>query len=187
MLGFIYVFDDMELEEYKEKIIANHMYQAICRVNREMEHSTTVVIASKYLGSMLYVRDMFRVEDKEKQHCDFEITNYFNDVFGIYKKIGMNDHNKQEQENSLPYSIQTLFEKILNNNVPSDLKCTIADKYIIQVTLSNLYKYFNIDKNNAKETKKFTDALYKTSDFRRDNAIIEKGKTFNFILTDPIL
>ena len=99
----------------------------------------------------------------------------------------MNDHNKQEQENSLPYSIQTLFEKILNNNVPSDLKCTIADKYIIQVTLSNLYKYFNIDKNNAKETKKFTDALYKTSDFRRDNAIIEKGKTFNFILTDPIL
>lgn len=186
-LGYIYIFDDVELQAYKEKIIANHMYQAICRVNREMEHYTTVVIASKYLGSMLYVRDMFRVEDKEKQHCDFEITNYFNDVFGIYKKIGMNKHNQQEQENSLPFYIQTLFEKILNNNVPADLKYTIADKYIIQVKLSNLYKYFNIDKDNKKETKKFSDALYKTSDFRKDNAIIEKGKTFNFILTEPIL
>lgn len=185
-LGFIYIFDDMELQAYKEKVIANHMYQAICRVNREMEHSTTVVIASKYLGSMLYVRDMFRVEDKEKQHCDFEITNYFNDVFGIYKKIGMNDHNQQEQENSLPFYIKTLFEKILNNNVPSDLKYTIADKYIIKVTSSNLYKYFNIDKDNKKETQKFSDALLKINDFKSDNVIIKKGNTFNFILTEPI-
>lgn len=185
-LGFIYIFDDMEMQSYKEKIIANHMYQAICRVNREMEHFTTVVIASKYLGSMLYVRDMFRVEDKEKQHCNFEITNYFNNIFGIYKKIGMNDHNKQEQEDSLPYHIQTLFEKILNNNIPSDLKYTIADKYIIQVTLSNLYKYFNINKKNDKETKKFSDALVKINDFKRDNVIIKKGSTFNFILTEPI-
>lgn len=185
-LGYIYIFDDMEIQEYKEKIIANHMYQAICRVNREMEHSSTVVIASKYLGSMLYVRDMFRVEDKEKQHCDFEITNYFNDVFGIYKKIGMNDHNQQEQENSLPFYIKTLFEKILNNNVPADLKYTIADKYIIKVKLSNLYKYFNIDKDNKKETKKFSDALLKINDFKSDNVIIKKGDTFNFILTEPI-
>lgn len=186
-LGFIYIFEDMELQAYKEKVIANHIYQAICRVNREMKHSTKVVITSKYLGSMLYVRDMFRVEDKEKQHCDFEITNYFNDVFGIYEKMGMNDHNQQQQENSLPYYIQTLFEKILSNNVPSDLKYTIADKYIIQVTLSSLYKYFDIDKDNKKETKKFTDALLKINDFKRDNVIIKKGNTFNFILTDPIL
>lgn len=185
-LGFIYVFDDMEMQAYKEKIIANHMYQAICRVNREMEYSTTVVIASKYLGSMLYVRDMFRVEDKEKQHCDFEITDYFNNIFEIYEKIGMNKHNQKQQENSLPYYIQTLFEKILNNNVPADLKYTIADKYIIKVTSSNLYKYFNIDKNNKKEIKKFTDALYKTGAFRSDNVIIKKGETFIFILTEPI-
>ena len=171
----------MELQEYKEKIIANHMYQAICRVNREMEYSTTVVIASKYLGAMLYVRDMFRVIDKEKQHCYFEITRDFNKVFGIFKN-GMNEHNQKQQEDSLPFHIKTLFKEILENKIPTDLKYNIADKYIVQVKLSNLYKYFNIDKEN---TKTFTDALYQTRDFRRENAIIEQGKTFNIILTEP--
>ena len=185
-LGYVYIFEDMELQEYKEKIIANHMYQAICRVNREMEYSTTVVIASKYLGAMLYVRDMFRVADEEKRHCDFEITNYFNNVFGIFKN-GMNEHNKKVQENSLPFHIQNLFEEILKNNIPVDLKYDIADKYIVQVKLSTLYKYFNINKDNKNETKKFSNALYNISDFRRDNAIIEQGKTFNFILVEPIL
>ncbi|MBQ9717480.1 MAG: hypothetical protein IJV76_05755 [Clostridia bacterium] len=106
--------------------------------------------------------------------------------FGIFKN-GMNEHNKKVQENSLPFHIQNLFEEILKNNIPVDLKYDIADKYIVQVKLSTLYKYFNINKDNKNETKKFSNALYNISDFRRDNAIIEQGKTFNFILVEPIL
>ena len=50
-LGGIYVFNDRKLQEFKEKTIANHFYQAVCRVNREMEHNTKVIIKRKYLGA----------------------------------------------------------------------------------------------------------------------------------------
>lgn len=74
-----------------------------------------------------------------KQHCEFEITNCFNNVFGILKN-GMNEHNQKQQENPLPFYIQNLFEEILKNNIPVDLIYDIADKYIVQVKLSTLYK-----------------------------------------------
>lgn len=59
---------------------------------------------------------------------------------------------------------------------------------ILQINiLCKLNYLLYINKDNRNETKKFSNALYNISDFRRDNAIIEQGKTFNFILVEPIL
>ena len=167
-LGGIYVFNDRELEEFKEKTIANHFYQAVCRVNREMEHNTKVIIISKYLGAILYVSDML--------NCECKQTNKYNSMFNY----GENEVNKKRHENSKSSQMKKLFTDIISSNISQDIKYKKLDDYIIQINREEIQKFLAYDDN------KFSKSIYDCKDFMKENSILYFKKNFIFVLDSPL-
>lgn len=167
-LGGIYIFEDKELQEMKEKTIANHLYQAICRVNRNMEYKTKVIIVSRYVGAILYVRDML--------DCDCEQTDKYNSVFDT----GKNKVNEERHENSKASVMCRLFEKIMSGEISSNIPYIQIDSHIIQIDKEDIRNYLNYTKV------KFSQAVGESKEFIRNNAIIYNKKNFVFILDSPL-
>lgn len=167
-LGGIYVFDDRELQEFKEKTIANHFYQAVCRVNRKMEHNTKVIIISKYLGSILYVSDML--------NCKCEQTNKYNSIFDY----GENEVNKERHENSKSSKMEKLYTKILKGNIPKDIKYKKLDNYIIQINREEIQNFLDYSDN------KFSKSISQCKDFMKENSILYFKKNFVFVLDSQL-
>ena len=167
-LGGIYVFNDRELQEFKEKTIANHFYQAVCRVNREMEHNTKVIIISKYLGAILYVSDML--------NCECKQTNKYNSMFNY----GENEVNKKRHENSKSSQMKKLFTDIISGNISQDIKYKKLDNYIIQINREEIQKFLAYNDN------KFSKSIYDCKDFMKENSILYFKKNFVFVLDSPL-
>lgn len=167
-LGGIYVFNDRELQEFKEKTIANHFYQAVCRVNREMEHNTKVIIISKYLGAILYVSDML--------NCECKQTNKYNSIFNY----GENEVNKKRHENSKSSQMKKLFTDIISGNISQYIKYKKLDNYIIQINREEIQKFLAYNDN------KFSKSIYDCKDFMKENSILYFKKNFIFVLDSPL-
>ena len=167
-LGGIYVFNDRELQEFKEKTIANHFYQAVCRVNREMEYNTKVIIISKYLGAILYVSDML--------NCECKQTNKYNSMFNY----GENEVNKKRHENSKSSQMKKLFTDIISGNISQYIKYTKLDNYIIQINREEIQKFLAYNDN------KFSKSIYDCKDFMKENSILYFKKNFIFVLDSPL-
>ena len=167
-LGGIYVFNDRELQEFKEKTIANHFYQAVCRVNREMEYNTKVIIISKYLGAILYVSDML--------NCECKQTNKYNSMFNY----GENEVNKKRHENSKSSQMKKLFTDIISSNISQDIKYKKLDDYIIQINREEIQKFLAYNDN------KFSKSIYDCKDFMKENSILYFKKNFIFVLDSPL-
>ena len=168
-LGGIYVFKDRDVQEFKEKTIANHFYQAVCRVNREMKYNTKVIIISKYLGAILYVRDMLNCKCKQTYKYD-SIFNY-----------GENKVNKERHENSKSSKMKKLFTDIISVNIPQNIKYQKLDNYIIQINREE------IQKSLAYVDNKFSKSIYDCKDFMKENSILYFKKNFVFVLDSPLL
>lgn len=168
-LGGIYVFKDRDVQEFKEKTIANHFYQAVCRVNREMKYNTKVIIISKYLGAILYVRDMLNCKCKQTYKYD-SIFNY-----------GENKVNKERHENSKSSKMKKLFTDIISVNIPQNIKYQKLDNYIIQINREEIQKSLAYDDN------KFSKSIYDCKDFMKENSILYFKKNFVFVLDSPLL
>lgn len=168
-LGGINIFDDKELQDFKEKTIANHFYQAVCRVNREMKHKTKVIIISGYLGAILYVRDML--------DCKCEQTNKYSMLKAKENKV-----NKERHKNSKESQIQNLFKDIVKGNIPKGIKKKILDdeKYIVEITRKEIQNFLGYDDN------KFNKTINGTKDFMRDTGILYFKKKFIFVLDSPL-
>lgn len=169
-LGGIYLFDNQELQDTKEMIIANQMYQAICRVNREMEYYTNVVIVSKYIGAILYVRDMLK-------GCSCEQTENYTKLFGT----GINKVNEERKEKSQKNQLRLIFEEILNGNIRKEIQYTIIDPFIISVHKDCFKKILKLEKD-----KQLNNAISDNREFMIKNAIIYQNKIFTFILNKII-
>lgn len=174
-LGGIYMFDNQDLQDIKEMLIANQMYQAVCRVNREMMYKTKLVIVTKYLGAVLYVRDMLEGCKKCKQN------NKYLELFGT----GINKINEERKENSQKNQLQKIFKQILDSNIPKEMEYTSIDSYIISVARNEFIKKL------AFTEKQLSDSISDNKEFMKDNAIIYpdklyKNKMFTFILDKPL-
>lgn len=167
-LGGIYVFNDRELQEFKEKTIANHFYQAVCRVNREMEYNTKVIIISKYLGAILYVSDML--------NCECKQTNKYNSMFNY----GENEVNKKRHENSKSSQMKKLFTDIISGIISQYIKYKKLDNYIIQINREEIQKFLAYNDN------KFSKSIYDCKDFMKENSILYFKKNFIFVLDSPL-
>ena len=168
-LGGIYVLKDREIQEFKEKTIANHFYQAICRVNREMEHNTKAIIISKYLGSILYVSDML--------NCKCKQTNKYDSIF----HYGENEVNKKRHENSKASKMKELFTNILSANIPPNIKYEKLDDYIIKINREEIQNSLNYNDN------KLSKSISECNDFMKDNSILYFKKNFVFVLDSPLI
>lgn len=168
-LSSIYMFDNQELQETKEKIIANQIYQAVCRVNREMKEETKVIIVCKYIGAILYVRDML-------QGCKCEQTDKYNEIFGT----GINKVNEERKEKSQENTLKKIFKEILSGKIRKEIEYTVIDPYIIKIHRKSLLKVLNFS------DKQFSDSITDNKEFLKENAIIYKQKIFTFILNEPI-
>lgn len=166
-LGGIYIFDDKELQDFKEKTIANHFYQAVCRVNREMKYKTKVIIISKYLGAILYVRDML--------DCSCEQTNKYSMLAEKENKV-----NKERHENSKSSQMENLFIDIAQGNIPQNIKYKKLDSYIVQIHREQIQNFLAYNDN------KFSKSIYDCKDFMRDNGILYFKKNFVFVLDSPL-
>lgn len=180
MLDSIPIFVNQKLQMYKEKTMANHLYQAIKRVNREMIYDTRVVIVSIYLGAILYVRDMLtNCECKEYKEYYMKFNDFSN------KK----DNKEQEEDtfslflrrlttSDIVYDMIEVFENILKNNIPDDLHTTKITEHIIELELKELRNYLGIN------TKQGSNALANSTikDFMNENLIIYNKCKFHFIL-----
>lgn len=164
-LNYIHIFDNQDIEEFKEKTIANHIYQAVCRVNREMEHNTTIVIISQYLGSILYVRDML---DCKCVH---------NSGYDIYFEVGKNQINEDRKQNSKDNKLKTFFAEILNGNISNyDIDYIQINPNIIKVKkedIKTLLKFNDTQFNKAKSN---------NDKFITNNTIICNRDYYYFIL-----
>lgn len=164
-LNYIHIFDNQDIEEFKEKTIANHIYQAVCRVNREMEHNTTIVIISQYLGSILYVRDM--LDCKCVHNSDYD----------IYFEVVKNKINEDRKQNSKDNKLKTFFAEILNGNISN------YDIDYIQIN-PNIIK---VKKEDIKTLLKFNDTQFNKAKSNNDifitnNTIICNRDYYYFIL-----
>lgn len=143
-LGLIHIFDNQELQDFKERIIANHIYQAVCRVNRNMEHETTVFIISRYLGSILYVRDML--------NCKCFPNNDYNKHF----EVGKNQVNEDRKEKGKATKLKNLFTEFLKGNIKDyDIGYIQISPNIIKVKkedIKNLLMFDDSQFNKAKST-----------------------------------
>lgn len=169
-LGGIYMFDNQELQDTKEMIIANQIYQAVCRVNREMEYDTNVVIVSKYIGAILYVRDMLK-------GCSCEQTNKYDEVFGT----GINKVNEERKENSQKNQLRKIFKEILNGNIRDEIEYKSIDPFIISVHKDCFMKILKFEKD-----KQLSDAISDNKEFMKENAIIYQDNVFTFILNTKV-
>lgn len=182
MLDNTPIFVDQKLQEYKEKTMANHLYQAIKRVNREMIYDTTVVIVSIYLGAILYVRDMLT-------NCECKECKEYSLMFNHFSE--KEDHQKEQSEDNkfstffrrltssdIAFKMVDLFEDILKNNIPKDLHINKISEHIVELELKDLRDYLKID------TKHCSNALANDTvkDFMNENLIIYRKRKFHFNL-----
>jgi hypothetical protein len=164
-LGYTKMFNNQELQEFKEKTIANHIYQAVCRVNREMKEETTVCIITEYLGSVLYVRDMLNC----KCICNTTYDKYF--------EVGKNQTNDDRKQNSKDAKLKNLFEEILKGNINSyDIDYTEINSNILKVKKEDIKKCLKFNKTQ------FDKAKSKNDKFISDNTIICCREYYYFIL-----
>lgn len=166
-LGGIYIFNDKELQDFKEKNIANQFYQAVCRVNRQMEYDSKVVIISRYLGSILYVRDMLG--------CSCEQTN----KYSAFEETE-NYKNKERAENSKASEMNKLLDEIMSGNIPKEIPYKQIDSLIVQMNSEDIRCHLGYTKN------KFSKTIGECKEFIKGNAIIYDKKSFTFILNSPL-
>lgn len=164
-LNYIHIFNNQEIQEYKEKVIANHIYQAICRVNRDLKYETTVVIVSQYLGAILYVRDILGCR------C------VSNTDYDLYFEVGKNQTNIDRKQDSKNNKLKTLFSDILKGNINNyDITYSQINANIIKVR-----------KNDIKTLLKFDDTQFNKANsnnriFISNNTIICTRDYYYFIL-----
>ena len=164
-LGYIPIFKNQELQEFKEKIIANQIYQAVCRVNRNMEYETTVIIISKYLGSILYVRDMLGCE------C------YCNTDYDIYFGIKDNKVNTDRKNNSNATKLQNFFLDVLNGNIENyKVQYKEINSNIIKINKEDIKNILMLDNTQ------FNKAKSKNDKFISNNSIICCRDYYYFII-----
>ena len=181
-LDSIYAFDIKAIQDFKEKTIANHIYQAVCRVNREMKYKTKIVIISKYIGAILYVRDML--------DCECRQTDEYNDLF----ESGVNKVNEERKENSKKKKMERLFAEIMQGNINQDIAYTMLNSHIVMITRDEIKRVlgyaYHMNKDSEKEKKRkdnaFDKTLNKCKEFIKDNGIIYVNKEFYIILDKPL-
>lgn len=163
-------FSNEEIEQYKIGRIANEFYQAIKRVNRDMEEKTRAVIITKDVEAVKLVctmlknytlidtTDKYQIKYKEKENKELENNNHYDTkAIQIFNAIV---HNQME---SLSSTIRDNL-KYINNTI-------ILQKQYLRIELGIEYppnlrrEVFN--KSNVKQ-------------FIKENGIIEETKKIIF-------
>lgn len=100
----VYRFSNKQFEKYRQCRNANEIYQAIKRVNRNMEHETKVILLNN---------DSETVERVTKMFKDCNVNEYDND-FVEYEKSKMDKYNEERKENSYASKFIKLSIEIMN-------------------------------------------------------------------------
>lgn len=182
ILENIPIFVDSKLQEYKEKTMANHLYQAIKRVNREMTYNTNVVIISIYLGAILYVRDMLKncqCEENKEYYLKFNSDSEVKDkTTKIQEDYEFSDFFGRITNSDRAIKVIQLFEDILKGKIPKDLCVTRISEHIIELKLEEMRNYLKI---TTKQASKIL-SLDTVQEFLSENLVIYNKCRFHFTL-----
>lgn len=167
----VFRFNEKKFEEYRQKRNVNEIYQAIKRVNRQMEHKSIITIYNNDMEQMERLLNMFE--------GDYTVNVFENTI--EFEKSNMEKYNEERKNNSHASKFITLCGDIMKlkhidmqqqkKNRKGEFE-TIQGKY----KKSAISEYLKVDKKNLGKLFNDKDVIDYTS---RHNIIIV-GQTLDF-------
>lgn len=178
--GGIYELSNKDFEFYRKEQVANEIYQAIKRVNRDMTRNTKVVFITKDTQVFDMVTAMLP-NCKITYYSEYNTEKYSFTYKKMPKQIG--ETTGVEQRKTYVEKAILLFNKILCGEIPTEL--ILKDK--TDNIVHNKYKksavgqYIGIDYSKSSGRSILANKVLKNTDFLRFmecNNITEKGQYF---------
>lgn len=155
-------FLNKEIEEYKNRRIANEFYQAFKRINRKLNYISRIVIITKHTEAVMLACDMLK-------NCKYK------DITDKYEKLleYKEEHKKSTRSSTRIIKVKEILSDIINNNFQYKdiVRIENGNKIISKQKLRNLLGIesapnFRRDILSKKDFKNFLD----------DNNIEDKGQ-----------
>ena len=178
--GATYELSNKEFELFRKQHVANEIYQAIKRVNRDMTKETKVVVIIKDTQVFDMVTAMLP-KCKITYHSEYNTEKYAFIKRKPPKQTG--EILEMEQKQTYVEKAIKLFEKILSGDIPKELILRdktdniIHDKY----KKSAVGQYIGIDYSKTSGRSILSNKVLKNTDFLRFmecNDVTEKGQYF---------
>lgn len=159
-------FENQEIDEYKNRRIANEFYQAIKRVNRKLKYSSRIVVITQHTEALTLACDML------KNYKYINTTDKYIEELQFIKEY-KNEDNKENKTNNYIRAIEIL-TKILNNE-EENINITIKDnkKIITKKMLRTL-----LEINSAPNFRRDVMLNMDFQDFLDENNIEVTNNTF---------
>lgn len=185
MTGTNYELRNIDFELYRKKYVANEIYQAIKRVNRDMTRNTKVVFITKD-------KSIFEMVTAMLPNCKITLNSEYNteEYAFIYKKVTKNltiEQQKEQTEQKETYVNKAikLFKEIISGDTPQEIITKDKNNNIVpnKYKKSAIGQYIGIDYSKSSGRSIFSNKILKNTKFlgfMEDNKITEKGQYFYF-------
>jgi len=167
----VFRFNEVKFEEYRQKRNVNEIYQAIKRVNRQMENDSIITIYNNDMEQMERLMKMFE--------GDYTMNEFDNTI--EFEKTKMEKYNEDRKNNSHASKFITLCGDImkLKHMDMQQEKKNRKGEYIVQEGIykkSAISEYLKVDKKNLGKLFNDKDVI----DYTIRHNVIIKGQTLDF-------
>lgn len=178
--GATYELSNKDFELFRKQHVANEIYQAIKRVNRDMTKDTKVVFITKDTQVFDMVTAMLP-NCKITYYSEYNTDNYSFTYKKIPKQIG--ETTGTEQRKTYVEKAIQLFNKILSGEIPKELILKDKTDNIVhnKYKKSAIGQHIGIDYSKSSGRSILSNKVLKNTDFLRFmecNNITEKGQYF---------
>lgn len=178
--GYIYELENSNFENYRKMLVANEIYQAVKRVNRDMTQETTAVIITKD-------RKIFEMVTSMLPKCKIKYDSKYNEeqYRFKYKKNNRDSTSKEVKKETYADKIIELFRKIKAGNIPNAIIFKDKNGNIVpnKFKKSAIGTYIGIDYTKSSGRTILSNKVLKNVNvlqFMEANNITSKGQYFIF-------